>query len=246
MFTRISICLVAGISALSAGCGLEGEPGLPAEGVVLQDAYSPTGALIVTRDPQGQLSVVIRGRIGVDQDSVGQAAIEQKSLAAMYLALHPGASAVPRYVRALSDELASQRTATVRQIAPAPRPGESVELDDREGFLAAACQLIGGGFEGFSPVSCPYQDDAHSICTDRGVSSRDGSIGWNQSPHSATHWLTGHQTTFGIPPFTWQWAQWGGSYTRQWACLSIDPVDGVGSLGITHHRYFTDNPVIEL
>ncbi len=237
--------LAAGLAS-AAGCGIQGEIGPSMPGLVMEDSYSPTGALIVARDVDGQLSVAIRGRIGVDSDAIGENAIGQPSLADVYVALHPGAREVPSHVQALSEELKAQRRANLRGIALAPAPQPSNELADQEGFQASVCKVFGGGFAGWSPLHCAYQEDTQTVCTPEEMKTGDASIGWNETPFQASHGLTNRFDTFAIPPFTWIWSEWGGKYSHLRACVMLGGDFESGHLGVTHHRSFTDSHSVEL
>ena len=241
------LAALVGLSAL--GCGQEAPEGSGVE-VLLEDAYSPTGSLIVTQDDAGQLGVLVRGKIGVDPPETGRAASSRTTLADTYLALHPGVTAVPALVGALSDRLVAQRRALIAKVAPADlqrSPSEAQQPEDSATFYAEACQNFSGGFSGYTAKYCSYQYNWHSICTYSTVNTNDRSYAWNESAYAGYQSLSGMTWTPAIPAWTWQWAQWGGSYSNRYACLTLNGGTNTGgNLGITDHSFWTDeslNPV---
>jgi hypothetical protein len=233
--------LLAALGAAALGCGQEAAG--PAGGqVLLEDAYSPTGSLIVAEGDDGQLNVLLRGKIGVDAPEIARAASARTTLAGTYLALHPGASAVPAHVQALSDRLIAERNAQLAK-APVAAPGDAPEAqqpEDSATFYAEACQDFGGGFTGYSPRYCSYQVNWHAICTYSTVQINDRSYAWNESPYAGYQSLSGMAWMPAIPAWTWQWATWGGSYTNRYACLTLNGTNTFGNVGITDHAFYTD------
>lgn len=239
--------LLAVLGAVALGCGQEAAG--PAGGqVLLEDAYSPTGSLIVAEGDDGQLNVLLRGKIGVDAAEIARAASARATLAETYLALHPGASAVPAEVSALSDRLIAQRKAQLAK-APAAAPGDAPEAqqpEDSAAFYAEACQDFNSGFTDYYPKYCSYQVNWHAICTYSTVQINDRSFAWNESPYAGYQSLSGMTWMPAIPAWTWQWATWGGSYTNRYACVTLNGTNTGGNLGITDHGFSTDeslNPV---
>jgi hypothetical protein len=231
------------------GCGQE-DPGAPAApSVVLEDAYSPTGSLIVVRDEHGQLSMAVQGRINVDEARVLKSGVSQGSLADIYLSLHPDAKSVPDHIRALSDELSVQRKAALANLTPDQlRKGAPVQVPkDRNAFLNSTCTTPPPNFTGWTPRYCDYHEGWNTICTFGTIGTNDKSFAWNESPYWGSHTLLGMSWVQRVPPWTFYWAQWGGVYDGRWSCLALDNGQG-GNIGITWHDYFTDvalNPVNE-
>ncbi|HXT97985.1 MAG TPA: hypothetical protein VN853_16920 [Polyangia bacterium] len=238
--TRGLLVTLAG--ALALGCGQEAAGPSGAE-VLWEDAYSPTGSLVVAQDGDGRLDVLLRGKIGVDSPEVARVASAATTLADTYLALHPGVPAVPADVRALSDRLVAQRKAELAGLTPveqAARPAPAQQPEDEAAFDAEACQSFSGGFSGYTPKYCSYQYNWHAICTYSTVATNDRSYAWNESPYAGYQTLSGMTWMPAIPAWTWQWATWGGSYTNRYACLYLDGSNTFGNVGITDHGFWTD------
>jgi hypothetical protein len=224
------------------GCGREASDGSGGE-ILLEDPYSPTGTLLVVQDDAGKLGVAVRGRIGFDSPELGSAAFSRTTLAGTYLALHPGLAVVPDHVRTLSDRLAAQHSADLAKTAPAdlqPAASEALQPKDSAAFYANACQNFGGGFTGYSAQYCSYQYNWHAICTYNTLNTNDRSYAWNESPNTGYQTLSGMTWQPAVPAWTWQYAQYGGTFTNRYACLYLNGTNTYGNLGITHHAFYTD------
>lgn len=251
----ISVCMTAFAICATAGCSSaphtedgnspSSEVGVAQEDLLYKDAFSPTGALLVVRDrATGALNVAMRGQIGVDDEGLAKRAMNS-TLAASYQLLHPEAKEIPPVVRQISDALEAQHAHLLQTMTPDELSSKRTVapiLDKSESdFNNKACQWIGGNLEGWAPAYCSYQYGWHSICTFGTIGSGDKSIAWNESPYNAVHTLSGMAWKPTIPPWTWYWTQWGGSYSKQYACIELSGSGTYGNIGITHHDYFTDN-----
>ena len=236
---KTGLLLALGASML-LGCGEDAE----SEGadVLLEDAYSATGSLIVSQDAEGNFNTTIRGRIGVDDAAKANEVFTRATLADAYLALHPGVTAVPDNVRVLSDRMGAQRAAQLAQLTPEERlrkPSEAVQPKDSIGFYNTACQSFSGGFSGYTPEYCSYQYNWHSICTYSTVNVLDRSFGWNESPNAGVQTLSGMSWKPVLPAWTWQGTNWGGSYRNKYACVVLNG-SAQGNIGVTDHNYWDD------
>jgi hypothetical protein len=234
---------------MMAGCGAQDVDAPAAPGVQLQDPYSSTGSLIVTMDDDGMLSVAIQGRIGTDSAALGQTAAAKSTLAEAYMVLHPDATAVPESIAGLSDKLAAQRKAALASLAPQElRPAANTISvpKDNNAFFANACQTEREGFSVYTPQSCGYMYNFHSLCTPSTIFALDRSVAWNESPYVATHSMPTRRLSVSIPAWYWNWTQFGGGYTGgAYACLTLPGgTDIRGNLGITVHRYSSDQVLI--
>ena len=249
---NVFVAAVMSTALMASGCGTEEGAGLDDaamtqdEGarILFQAAYSKTGHLRVVEDEGGNLGVAVQGRIGVDDAELARMAMAQQTLVETYRLLNPDATSVPETVRALSDTLQNQREAALAKL-PAEelvrREDTRVHAQDFAGFYSKACQTIGGGFEGWSPEYCSYQYNWHSICSYSTIGTGDRSYGWNESPYTAKQSLSGMTWKPTLPAWTFQWAEWSGTYSNRYACVTLDGTNTYGNLGVTHHDYFTDN-----
>lgn len=252
----ISLGFLGVCAAMSVACGSEAPTASPdvednqGAVVLFEEAYSDTGSLVVVRDNEGQLGIGVRGKIGVDDPSEVEFAMSKDTLADTYRSLRPDIDSVPDELEALSGELTEQRASALARLAESevrfdPDAMASIPKDSNA-FYANACVLIGGGFSGYYPAYCSYQYNWHSICSYNTIGSLDRSFGWNESPYYSSHTLSGMSWVQSIPPWTFYWAEWGGSYTNRYSCLTLSGSTTQGNIGITHHDYFTDqawNPV---
>ena len=184
------------------------------------------------------------GRIGTDDESIGEAASLKQTLAETYTYLHPEALSVPDRVMELSEKLAAQQKLALAAVPPpdAQTVGPAATVPkDANAFYANACQSTGGGFSGYTADFCTYQDNFHALCTLYQMATNDRSNAWNDTPYTATHSLSGTSAIATLPAFYWNWTQWYGSYTGRRACLTVNgPQSNTGAIGITHQRYYTD------
>jgi hypothetical protein len=214
--------------------------------VLLEESFSENGKLIVSQDIEGNLNMVVRGRIGVDDHALAERAFNAGSLEETYRILRPQASTVPADIHALSERLTAQKAANLAQLPAGEltrRPAEATFPKDSNAFYSTACQTFGGGFSGYYPSYCAYQYNWHSLCTYNTLGTSDRTFAWNESAYAGKQTLSGFTSTLAIPAWTWQWASWGGSYSKRYACVVLNGT-AQGNLGVTHHDYFTDENTV--
>ena len=177
---------------------------------------------------------------------VAELAHSQESLEDAYLVLHPEAREAPAQLHDLTEALRLQR-ARAMLASPAGafafEPSDLVLDKDLAGFYSNACQPSSGGFSGYEPNFCTYKANVNRVCTSSTVATRDKSVGWNETPYAATHSLSASTWKPVIPAWNWYWTEWGGAYSKAYACLSLASGQ-TGNLGITHHRYWTDQHLV--
>jgi hypothetical protein len=235
---RSGLLLALGVLPMVA---CDGETESDGSHVVLQDSFSTSGALIVSEDAEGNLGMVLRGRIGVDDQAIVQRVTTAASLDDAYKMLHPGTTVVPESVHTISNRLLAQKAARLAETpaaALARQPAAELPKDSNS-FYNSACQIVGGGFSGYSPKYCSYQYGWHSICTYNTINPNDRSYAWNESPTAGYQSMNNMSWKPAIPAWTWQYTQWGGSYSNRYACVTLNG-SASGNLGVTHHQYFTD------
>jgi len=251
MYRRVSTVCATIVAVFCAACGSEnaGESDATVEStgarVVLQDRFSENGVLTVVEDEAGVLSLGIQGKIGVDDDKAGSAALSLETLEKTYVALHPEAPVVPANVRALSTRLQAQRALEVKPTGDLARTTpqyRDLQNKDSAAFYANACKKINGSFEYWNAAYCSYQVNWHAICTYSTISSYgpDKSIAWNESPYNGKHSLSGMSWQPTIPAWNWYVTTWGGTYSNRYACLTLDGSNTGGNLGITSHSWVPD------
>ena len=177
---------------------------------------------------------------------VAELAHSQESLEDAYLVLHPEAREAPAQLHDLTEALRLQR-ARAMLASPAGafafEPSDLVLDKDLAGFYSNACQPSSGGFSGYEPNFCTYKANVNRVCTSSTIATRDKSVGWNETPYAATHSLSASTWKPVIPAWNWYWTEWGGAYSKAYACLSLASGQ-TGNLGITHHRYWTDQHLV--
>jgi hypothetical protein len=223
------------------GCGTEPSgDGSTADGshVVLEAAFGTSGALIVSEDAEGNLNTVVQGRIGVDDQSIMQRISATTSLEDAFKVLNPAATSTPANLHAISERLQAQKAASIAQ-SPLPLMSQVSPTTDLNKsattFNNTACQTFSGGFSAYVPEYCSYQYGWSGICTFSTINPADRSYAWNESGTAGYQYMNGMSWKPAVPAWTWQYAQWGGSYSNRYACLYLNG-GATGNIGVTWHQ----------
>lgn len=240
---------LAGLFAF--GCSAEAEHqdtdgiGAISEEVVFSAAYSATGKLWISRNAQGLLSAHVDGAIGIDDELRAGTAIAKATLAETYLALLPQATEVPLELALLSetyrkqqDEVASDRTMGHHVEDSAP---QQVSV---KSFSSEVCRTFKSGSDTYTPAECRSttcgSSTACGVQTFNGLlDSRDRSYAWNETAAPAYHFRIGGGGGVWIAAYTWQWTNWGGSFSGKNVGLSHGSGIGPGTFGVTVHNWST-------
>jgi hypothetical protein len=217
---------------LLTACGSERiSPVDSAEGDLLfRDDFSPTGALLVNRDQNGNLGVAVYDAIG--SSTVAETA-SLRSLVDVYTVLHPDRPDVPEVLFALDHELLGE------SVLPAPYDEPSVpevHTLSLQTFDTTVCHDVSAGSTVWHTRDCEYNSYTYLV---QAFPYNSGwrSYGWNETSHAGYQQLeptSCNSWSPTLPANSYQWVQWSGSCSNVFAGTWVS-ASYPGAIGVTSH-----------